>query len=404
MTDPVLGDGLGGGLTALIAVVAWSSIGVALVIWLVVVPLGLRGIFEALGASRGKAWVPFVNIATVYRLGGFSEYWLVGLVIPLFNAVAAIILIVASHRITKRLGHSGAWTVLAVFAWWLWALILGLLHADARPAEPLVWSVQQRPAPVVPLRSDHATTPPPPFAAAADAAPPAFAPIAPPPAAAPVEPLPQPVAAPPASEPEATRPEPAVPQQPAAEPAADPAGPQQTASYPRHELDPELHAAIFEQSGPPASAPAAPAGPAAAIPPQPIAEPDDDATILTSGLDQTMISTRRRPHWWLHTTAGAHVELETNTAIVGRRPAAHPLYPGAQLVTVSDPATSVSATHAALELIDGSWQITDLGSTNGVWLVDEHTGGETELGSRNRARVTPRFLLGELGVQVMRDA
>jgi hypothetical protein len=371
----------------------------------VVVPLGLRGIFEALGVSRGKAWIPFVNIATVYRLGGFSEYWLVGLVIPVFNAVAAVILIVASHRIAKRLGHSGAWTLLAVFAWWLWALILGLLHADARPAEPLVWSVQQRPAPVVSLRSDHVTTPPPPSTAAADAAPPAFAPLAPPPAASPSEPLPPapasaPAVAPP---PEPARSEVPAPQPVAPPPPAEPAGPQQTASYPHHELDPELHAAIFEQSGPPASAPPVPAA-SAATPPQPADEPDDDATILTSGLDQTMISTRRRPHWWLHTTAGAHIELEANTAIVGRRPAPHPLYPGAQLIAVSDPATSVSATHAALELVDGAWQVTDLGSTNGVWLVDEHTGGETELGSRNRARVTPRFMLGELGVQVVRDA
>jgi hypothetical protein len=100
---------------------------------------------------------------------------------------------------------------------------------------------------------------------------------------------------------------------------------------------------------------------------------------------------------------GARVELTGTSAILGRHPSPHPLYPGAQLIAVTDDALSVSATHAVLEFVGGEWHVTDLGSTNGVWLIGPD-GGETELGAKNRARVTPQFVLGELGVRVAQGA
>lgn len=140
--------------------------------------------------------------------------------------------------------------------------------------------------------------------------------------------------------------------------------------------------------------------------PELVTDPADDATILSDGSvsDHTVVSPRRRPHWWVHTEMGSRVELIGTSAILGRRPSAHPLYPGAQLIRVTDDATSVSATHAVLEFVEGEWQVTDLGSTNGVWLVDPATGDESELGAHKRRRVTPHFMLGELGVQVVRNA
>jgi hypothetical protein len=135
-----------------------------------------------------------------------------------------------------------------------------------------------------------------------------------------------------------------------------------------------------------------------------IRRPQDDETIITGNADATVISARRRPRWWVHTTMGARVELTGASAILGRRPSAHPLYPGAQLIAVTDDALSVSATHAVLEFVGGDWHITDLDSTNGVWLIDPRTNEESELGARNRARVTPQFMLGELGVKVVQGA
>jgi len=162
-------------------------------------------------------------------------------------------------------------------------------------------------------------------------------------------------------------------------------------------------------AAPAASAPASPASaPAPVETSQPAASPapdlhlDDDATIISSSrVDATVISPRRRPRWWLQTSMGARVELTGAAAILGRRPSAHPLYPGAQLIAVTDDALSVSATHAVLEFVGGDWQVTDLDSTNGVWLIDPSTNEEAELGARNRARVTPQFMLGELGVKVV---
>ncbi|MFC4242445.1 FHA domain-containing protein [Gryllotalpicola reticulitermitis] len=337
---------------------------VLLVIWFVVIPLGLRGIFDALGASRTRAWVPFVNLATVYRLGGLSEYWLIVLVIPPATVVGLVLLFVASHRIARRLDHSAWFTVLAVVMWWAWTLAIGLQHergARAAASEPLVWSVQRPEASLRLPGSDDAT-------------PSASRPIAPerrltarlealsaeaPFHAAPLDP-----------------PEPELPELPALpEPPAEASAPE--------------------------------------LPHLPELEPEDDATILTNGdatiltrstPDQTVISARRRPHWWVHTAMGSRVELVGTAAILGRRPKPHPLYPGAQLVMVTDDAVSVSATHAVLEYVEEAWHVTDLGSTNGVWLVDPATGAEREIGAHNRHRVTPRFLLGELGVQVVRNA
>jgi len=389
--------------SSIVAALAWGGLAAGLVVWLVVIPIGLRGIFDALGVSPGRAWIPFANVANLFRLGGLSEYWIVALVIPGVNVVGMVMLIIASHRVTKRLGHNGAYTVLAVFVWWLWALVVGLQHRDVRAAEPLVWSVQQRPAPVVSLGGDNTRSTTPPAAPVPAAAPvPDEAPVADAPRPAPTfDSISLPMQSAPLAEffaagaaagqgeqTGSTGPAEAV--DPTGSP--EPASPAQTASYPHHQLDPDLYAALFDRTAAPEPAP------------QGDAVPDDDATILTRGLDQTVISTRRRPRWAVETTAGAHVELVGTVAILGRRPAGHPLYPAAQLITVTDPATSVSATHAALEFLDGEWQVTDLGSTNGVWVVDAGSGAERELGAHNRTSVTGRFLLGELGVQVVRDA
>jgi hypothetical protein len=412
---------------------------VALALWLVVVPLGLRGIFEALNVDRSRAWIPFVNIATVYRLGGLSEYWLIALVLPPVSWLGAIMLFIASHRINRRLGRSSWYTVLAVVAWWVWALALGLQKRVDRSgeAEPVVWSAQQRPQPALAypvgdnsasgsasgtFRPDIAETPvsaagfiaPPPgvmtdavaeptrtpqplFEAPAAAAPLAqpvrvvpvtqAAPVAPPVPAAPVAP---PVPAAPVAQPAA----PALPRVEFPLPADDAAS--VTASAPPSAVAPPV-----PESAIVAEAPEAPEAPASVAPE---IDDDDDATIISSArTDATVISPRRRKRWWVQTTMGARVELTGSSAILGRRPSPHPLYPGAQLIAVTDDALSVSATHAVLEFVGGEWHVTDLGSTNGVWLIGPD-GGETELGAKNRARVTPQFVLGELGVKVVQGA
>ena len=342
---------------------------VSLVIWLVVVPLGLRGIFEALGTDRSRAWIPFVNLATVYRLGGRSEFWLIALVIPVSSWLGAIMLFIATHRINRRLGRSAWYTVLAVIAWWVWALALGLQRRIDRSgeAEPLVWSAQPRPQAALALPSTDDSSAP-------HTAPPAASLIAPIPgipvtdASAEPSRAPQPLAGPAAAPAVAERALPPTPPAPA--PAEERGEAERAQTAAAASVTPDLHL-------------------------------DDDATIISSArVDATVVSPRRRQRWWLQTSMGARVEITGSAAILGRRPAPHPLYPGAQLIAVTDDALSVSATHAVLEHVGGEWHVTDLDSTNGVWLVGPD-GSETELGARNRARVTPQFMLGELAVKVV---
>ena len=80
--------------------------------------------------------------------------------------------------------------------------------------------------------------------------------------------------------------------------------------------------------------------------------------------------------------------------ILGRKPDDEPEFPSAQLISVADGTRTISKTHAVLALVDGAWTITDLGSTNGVVLIDED-GSERELEPHQPAVLTKRFLLGD---------
>lgn len=73
--------------------------------------------------------------------------------------------------------------------------------------------------------------------------------------------------------------------------------------------------------------------------------------------------------WRLETEHGQRVALTKATVIVGRDPRAPEGVTDAQLVALKDCEFSVSKTHARLDLVDGSWLVTDLHSTNGVRLA-----------------------------------
>ncbi|WP_022883009.1 DUF5684 domain-containing protein [Gryllotalpicola ginsengisoli] len=480
---------------AVATTLAWAGIAAGLIIWLVVVPIGLSGIFAALGVPKSRAWIPFANLATVYRLGGFSEFWVIALVIPGASAVGAIVLFVASHNINRRLGKGAGYTVLAVLVWWVWALVLGLGRlAETNPSagggEPVVWSLTPRPEPSAAMPDDSASrsasrswassqqgpaapvftdaSPQPSTTLIGRMSPPADAPARPPassppaaPAAAPASaqaaasaPVPpasaQPAAAPAETlrrSPQWITPPPSVAPAPAAAPASSPApSPARSADAapPASSVPPAAPASSpsptrSADAAPPASSvpPAVPAATPSAPPPAPAVQPTqqyqhlpapprpatapgsatppaqpasteapDDATVIsknrfTPDPDATVVSARRRTRFRVESDLGARVELTGSAVIVGRRPVQHPLYPHAQLVTMTDAQRSVSASHAVLEQIDGEWMITDLGSTNGVWLVDPDTGAETELGAHNRAPMTPEVLLGELRIKVV---
>jgi len=118
------------------------------------------------------------------------------------------------------------------------------------------------------------------------------------------------------------------------------------------------------------------------------AEPDED------DIDNTVMVRRRRPSWRLVPASGQPIVVTAEVAILGRRPAADPSFPQAQLIAVEDGARTVSKTHARLELRGERWLVTDLGSTNGV-LVRTLMGDEVEVEPGTELDAGERFFLGD---------
>jgi Family of unknown function (DUF5684) len=55
------------------------------------------------------AWVPVLNIVLMFRMAKMSLWWLLGLIVPIFNIY---VYIKALHNgISVRTGHGGWWTV-----------------------------------------------------------------------------------------------------------------------------------------------------------------------------------------------------------------------------------------------------------------------------------------------------
>ncbi|WP_314505716.1 DUF5684 domain-containing protein [uncultured Microbacterium sp.] len=96
---------------------------VALYVW---TALALSAVFRKSGERSWKAWVPFLNLATLLQLGGFSG-WLVLLVLVPFagQLVVWVLLIAACYRVNVAFGHGVGMTVLAALVLPVWASILG---------------------------------------------------------------------------------------------------------------------------------------------------------------------------------------------------------------------------------------------------------------------------------------
>jgi len=85
--------------------------------------------------------------------------------------------------------------------------------------------------------------------------------------------------------------------------------------------------------------------------------------------------------------------------LVGRDPSADQRWPGAAIVVVVDSSKTVSKTHAAFEVdFSGLW-VTDLQSSNGVFV--EHADGyevDAEPGKRTAVPPGATVLLGEFAI------
>ncbi|WP_136520742.1 DUF5684 domain-containing protein [Cellulomonas telluris] len=313
----------------------------------------LAALFRRLGAPSWKAWTPVVQEVELYERGGVPGWSVLYLVVPVVQLWGIALRGVAAHRIGRSLGRGAGTTVLAVLLPPVWASLVGWAGNGAGAAS----RTAPRPSAEGTVDEHTGSGRTGPGLGAAPGAPrdvggrtqgPAPA------AAAPASPAVTPVlVAPPA------------PVVPPAVPAPAPA------------------------AAAPAPAPFAPASSA----PAPSAPALDDA-------ERTVVRARPRPrHWQLRLDDGRLVPLERTLVVLGRRPPETD--DSTQVVALADPTRTLSKTHARIELRDGGWWVTDLGSTNGVVLTDAG-GAERLLVPGEAAPLAGRLRLGDVGMSVER--
>lgn len=349
--------------------------------WHVWYAIGLSRVLEQRETEPWRAWVPIMNEAELFRLGNVDPVKAALLLVPFVNVYGLILKIMAVHRINSEAGRGAGTTVLGVLLPPVWAAVLSGGRAPAAPQQPAV--APGRPAPVFavappaqrpPAIPDAVVAPPvPPVAPAAAApAPAAQAPAAP--AAGGVGPVRRGV----------------TPGVPAAPSAAVPPPPAPATAVPA----PVAATPATPAPAPAASAPAAPQAPvmrAGSVEP----EPAPLTRRARRGAEEQGVPAG----WSLALPSGEVVPVAAASLVLGRNPRA--AESGVQYVAVTDEARTVSKQHARLVWDGSGWTITDLGSTNGVSVLDA-SGAEQAVSANGSAPVADRFVLGDAVVELRR--
>jgi hypothetical protein len=437
---------------------AFGAIAGTVLIWILLVTgfyvwiaYCLGRIFGKLGEQAWKGWIPFVNTVTVLELGGYNALWVAAFFIPVLNLAGLVIFYIALNNMNKRLGFGPGYTLLAVILYPLYVSLVAFAKPDGalswvpagstRPSDSGTFesgsypdfAVAPRPAQALP----DASNPPAGQAFAAPSAPVSFAPqpsvdpvtprmpepappfgtVLPPVVAPPAPTSPSPVESdsgwrPPAllnQSPSMPPPPPSVtgPILPPSPPVA-----QTPAKGPDIAFTPEQSWAPPALDMASAGLPIAPlpAAPAPNVAPPAVAETGDtDATVVsgstapTSGDDDnesTVLSVRKQPKWFLDIDGGTRHPLTSTVTIVGRNPVT--TESGAVALAITDPSKTLSKTHARLERVADQWFVTDLDSTNGVFLVAPD-GTEVEIEKQKPVEATASLLLGELPVTLVQE-
>ncbi|UIN30315.1 FHA domain-containing protein [Microbacterium binotii] len=358
--------------------------------WHVWYAIGLSRVLQERETEPWRAWVPIMNEAELFRLGNVDPVKAALLLVPFVNVYALILKIMAVHRINSEAGRGAGSTVLGVLLPPVWAAVLSGGRAPATPQQPAV--APGRPAPVFAV-APPAQRPP----AIPDAV------VAPPvPPVAPAAAGPAPAASAPAA--------PAPATSAAAAPVAGGVGPVRRGATPGVPAAPS--AAV---PPPPAAAMAAPVAaapaPAQVAPAAPQAPSAPQAPVTRSGSvepEPAPLTRRARrgaeeqgvpAGWSLALPSGEVVPVAATSLVLGRNPKA--TESGVQYVAVADEARTVSKEHARLVWDGSGWTITDLGSTNGVSVLDA-SGAEQAVSANGSAPVTDRVVLGDAVVELRR--
>ncbi len=191
---------------------------------------------------------------------------------------------------------------------------------------------------------------------------------------------------------EASRSDPKLPNAAEIGPTIDLAESSGTKSHDSHEVQPAPQLKSTEQHDLNAQS-ASSTRKATGITNEPVAPPSDD-------LDRTVVVSRAAAAaadfgWSLVLPDGDALPLSAD-CVIGRRPT---VTDGSMPVVIADPTRTLSKSHARLRFDDGRWRVSDLGSTNGLWLL--HASGiEEEIEPYEEVDATSQLRLGTLEVEL----
>ncbi|WEK14810.1 MAG: DUF5684 domain-containing protein [Candidatus Microbacterium phytovorans] len=419
--------------------VTQAIVAVGVYVW---IALALTAVFRKAGAAPWKAWVPVLNAWTLFELAGMRGWWAAviagGAIVVGGGAVAlsgilgaaaleasfggdpggaqaalaaaaafpallwlvvfvpALILQIRMLLgVNRGFGLGVGHTVLGVLLFPVWASIVGWGSARwlgpgaaAASAPPQAAMPVAPSAPVVPALADFTARPAPApafgdtpvFGSApafggngafeAPSTPPAFSAGTAPSFGAPSRPAPNPWAP----------------------PGATTGGPAPASTS----------AGVGAPATAPTSTPPSAAGtPASAFLPAPAPAAQSPSAPATGEVEErTVLAGRRLPAWSLVLPGGDTVGLRGDAVVLGRNPVAPARAPQAQPVAVDDVTRTVSKTHALLTLTASGWIVTDLDSTNGVFVGASPDAGAEVVGS---AAVDGRFFLGDAVFELRSD-
>ncbi|WP_242089365.1 DUF5684 domain-containing protein, partial [Microbacterium lacticum] len=95
---------------------------VALYVW---TALAVSAMFRKMGEEPWKAWVPFLNTATLLQWGGFNPWLVLLSLVPVAQIVVYVLVVISAHRINPGFGYGNGMTALAALLFVVWASILG---------------------------------------------------------------------------------------------------------------------------------------------------------------------------------------------------------------------------------------------------------------------------------------
>ena len=151
---------------------------------------------------------------------------------------------------------------------------------------------------------------------------------------------------------------------------------------------------VAPQPAPPSKVPTPQQGTARpALKPVPSPEPGFDASDHTVVIDR--VSTRP---WALVLEDGRSFDLWASSVVVGREPTATDM--GVQMLAIPDDTKTISKMHARFDLVDGVWQVTDLGSTNGI-VVTGTDGRAFSVRSGRTSVVGNQLVLGSVAMRLV---